>query len=245
VQGILRERDALPLLVLDDSNKIKGYLLHFQYGAERDAYKRIIDIEPDKVYRWGVVSIGGIQANTLVGKSPLRGSSDLEHWDEWDGRSDPYFNEALDEIENILMDNSIYNSDCRPLFRLQMAYSLLWSAIERYASLKFSLGDEVYKKVLQIANEEQFRVALKQNVIISRNVIRTSDLQKYTLDPKDPKKSIKYYYQVRSNITHRGKAVIRDYDTVKSSLEELLAIFRALLANSFKRGESDEASTDN
>jgi hypothetical protein len=39
-----------------------------------------------------------------------------------------------------------------------------------------------------------------------------------------------YYYQVRSNITHRGKAVVTDYDTLGKSAKELLPIFRAVLA---------------
>ena len=65
-------------------------------------------------------------------------------------------------------------------------------------------------------------------------MFNTTDLSKYTLDPNNPVKSIDYYYQVRSNAVHRGKAVARDFDTVKLSLKELLAIFRDILNEAFK-----------
>ena len=42
-------------------------------------------------------------------------------------------------------------------------------------------------------------------------------------------KSVAYYYQVRSNITHRGKGAVRDYDMLRDSLTELLPIFREVL----------------
>ena len=59
------------------------------------------------------------------------------------------------------------------------------------------------------------------------------------LDPSNPKESLKYYYQVRSNITHRGKAATRDFATLRDSLTELHAIFRCVLDAAF-----DEASKE-
>jgi len=115
-----------------------------------------------------------------------------------------------------------------------MAYTLLWSAIERYAGLKYHLGRNVNEKVFHIANENVFIDSLKKNVKSIRKIFSVTDLKKYTLDSNNPKGSLKYYYQVRSNVVHRGKAVTHDFDTVKSSLEELLAIFKDLLNEAFK-----------
>jgi hypothetical protein len=234
VPGILKERDGIPLLVLGNSYNIKGYLIRFIAGNEDKAYDRIIGIEPDEVYRWGIVKVNGLTANALIGKRERRGSSDLEHIDEWDGRADPFFKQGLEEVEDILKANSDFDWDFRALLRLQMAYTLLWAAIERYAGLKYHLGKHVDKKVYQVASEKCFADSLSKNVTNKREVFSTADLQKYTLDPSDPEKSIRYYYQVRSNAIHRGKAVTRDFDTVKSSLKELLAIFKELLYESFK-----------
>ena len=235
VDGILKERDGIPLLIKSNYFKIKGCLIYFYSGKENDAYHRIIEIEPDEVYRWDEVKVDDrIVANVLLGKREQRGSSDLENFEEWDGKSDPFFKQGLEEVEVILRDNPDFNGEYRSLFRLQMAYTLLWSAIERYAGLRYHLGKDANKKVLQIAEEKCFVDSLKRNVKSTRKVFSAADLEKYTLDPNHPGQSIRYYYQVRSNVVHRGKAVTHDFDIVKLSLMELLAIFRDLLNEAFK-----------
>jgi len=110
-----------------------------------------------------------------------------------------------------------------------MAYTLLWTAIERYAGLRYHLGKDVQKKVYQIASEDIFARSLKRHVKHPRYVFRTNDLSKYTLDPNSPEKSIKYYFQVRSNSVHRGKVAGNDFDIIKNSLQELLYIFKEML----------------
>ncbi|MDR4496996.1 MAG: hypothetical protein MRK02_03580 [Candidatus Scalindua sp.] len=230
VDGFLKERDGIPLLIRSSHSRIKGILMRFRDGCEIEAYKRIIGIEPDEVYRWEEVIVSdNVYANALVGRRQERGSSDLEHVEEWDARTDPFFKDAIEEIEAILKNNSQFQWDYKPLFRLQMAYTLLWSGLERYAGLRYHLGRNVNEKVFQIAKEEQFAQSLRKHVEGTRVVYSTVDLRKYTLDPNDPDESIRYYYQVRSNVVHRGKAVTRDFDIVKSSLQELLTIFKDLL----------------
>lgn len=231
VDGILKERDGIPLLLKTSGLRIKGVLIRFRDGCEIEAYKRVIGIEPDEVYLWEeVIASGNLHANALVGKRLGRGSSDLEHVEEWDGRTDPFFTDAIEEIEAILKNNSEFLQwDYKSLFRLQMAYTLLCSGLERYAGLRYHLGKNVNDKVFQIAKEEQFAISLRKHVEGTRVVYSSVDLSKYSLDPNDPDRSIRYYYQVRSNAVHRGKAVTRDFDIVKSSLQELLAIFKDLL----------------
>lgn len=236
VNGILKERDGIPLLIESVYSKIKGYLIYFNSGSEGDAYRRIIEIEPDEVYQWSEIKVNNdIISNVLLGRKKQRGSSDLEHVGEWDGRNDPFFVQGLDEVETILKNNSKFDWEYKSLFRLQMAYTFLWSAIERYAGLKYHLGKKTNEKVYQIANEKCFAESLKKNVKGVREVFSTTDLNSYKLDPEDPKKSLKYYYQVRSNAVHRGKGVIRDFNTIKLSLEELLAIFKDMLGEAFKK----------
>jgi hypothetical protein len=232
VSGILKERDGIPLLILSNYSKVKGVLIQFKEEHELNAYKRIVEIEPDEVYKWQEVQLtDGTKANALLGRRYDRGSADLEHAEEWDGRTDPFFKDAVEEIEAILKNNSEFRCCFKTILRLQMAYSLLWTALERYAGLRYYLGkkDTTKKKVYQIAKEEVFAKSLKKHVRTPRDIYCTSDLEKYTLDPDDPDKSIKYYYQVRSNAVHRGKAIDRDFDILKNSLEELLGIFKDML----------------
>jgi hypothetical protein len=107
----------------------------------------------------------------------------------------------------------------------------MWSSIERYVSLRYHLGDKVTEKVSQLAHESAFAEGLRQHVKGSREVYRADQPgeKKVVLDPKSPDKAVRYYYQVRSNITHRGKGVGRDFDLLKDSLTELLPIFRGVL----------------
>ncbi|MGC9342793.1 MAG: hypothetical protein ACP5E3_08840, partial [Bacteroidales bacterium] len=234
VEGYLMERDGVPLLILGKSNLyIKGYIIYFHKEKEKEAYERIIDFEPGEIYRWEQIKVDSTNVNLLVGRREDRGSSVLEHICDWDGSNDPYFKQGLDEVKSILSANSNQkidlNKDVKPLFRLQMAYILLWSALERYAGLKYHLGEKVIHKIHKIAEEKSFIASLKKNVKKKRDIYSTTNLKKYTLDPNNPKKSIDYYYQVRSNTVHRGKAVYRDFDRIRTSLEELLEIFKDIL----------------
>lgn len=238
VNGILKERDGIPLLIKSQDSKVKGYLIYFKSGSEDIAYRRIIEIEPEEVYRWSKIKVNDqILSNALLGTREQRGSSDLEHVEEWNGKNDPFFVQGLNEVEDILKNNSTFDWEYKSLFRLQMAYTFLWSVIERYAGLKYHFGKRTNEKVYQIANEKCFAKSLKKHVQKTREVFSTTDLSKYILDPDNPEKSIRYYYQVRSNAVHRGKGVIKDFDTVKLSLEELLAIFRDILNEAFREYE--------
>lgn len=230
VSGRLKERDGVPLLLLKGRSMVKGVSIRFKDGCELEAYKRIAEIEPKNIYRWVEVQLlEKTSANALIGRRPDRGSSELEHIEEWDSRNDPFFKEAVEEIEYILKNNSEFKWDFKTIFRLQMGYTLLWTALERYAGLRYHLGDEVLRKIKLIADEEIFAKSLKKHVTSERTVYAATDLEKTVLNPDDPKKSLLYYYQVRSNAVHRGKTVVKDFDILKHSLEELLNIFKDML----------------
>lgn len=231
--GSLRERDGIPLFNKSQGySRVKGSLIYFTKDREEEAYKRIIEIEPEEIYRWGKVIVNDqSNSNVLLGKRELRGSESPMESNEWDGREDPLFKYGLREIEAILKENSKFEWDYSTLFRLQMAYIFLWTIIERYAGLRYHLGDKPTKKISYLAGEKSFIEGLKIHVKSERTVYRTTDLRKYILNPEDPKNSVEYYYQIRSNTVHRGKAVVRDFDIIKDSLTELLAIFKYVLDN--------------
>jgi len=233
IRGTLRLRDGLPIIDSDGNSEVQGDVLIFKPNAQVEAYQRIIDIEPDDHYRWAVVDSNGVAVNVLLGKSPTKGSIKCE--EQWDGKNDPLFTSALEVVEETLQANAEFDWNLKPLFGLQMAYLLLWSSIERYVSLKYHLGNKVTYKVRFLAQEPAFAKALQQTVKNKREVFRADNPQeKLVLDPNNPKGSLDYYYQIRSNITHRGKAVVRDYDKLKDSLSELLTIFRHVLSEGFE-----------
>ena len=234
IPGTLRIRDGLPIISLEDRHgRVQGSLIQFYAEAGQDAYRRIADLEPDNQYQWATVTAGDCEANCLAGRSPLKGST----WstDEWSGRNDPLFNEALDVVAETLKNNSQFDDDLKPLFRLEMAYLLLWTCIERYASLRYHLGDKATQKVKNLAEEPAFRAALLKYVSERRSVQRADKpTDKSVLDVNDPSKAIAYYYQLRSNLVHRGKGVSDDHERLEKSLRELLAIFKETLDAAFK-----------
>ena len=90
------------------------------------------------------------------------------------------------------------------------------------------------QKVKQIATEPAFADALRREVREGRRLYRADRAgEEVTLSPTNAARSVAYYYQVRSNITHRGKGVVRDHEILWASLSELLAIFRAVLDTAF------------
>lgn len=229
IPGNLLLRDGLPIFDADGGGQVKGMLLSFSPENAHVAYAQISSMEPENHYRWTEHEFEGNSVNLLIGKSPNAGSEDYEE-DEWSCWDDPLFTEALCVVKEIIDSELSSTWDMKPFFRLQMAYMLLWSSIERYLSLRYHLGSQVVKKIKRLAREPAFVTGLKNHVKDDRKVSRADrPRDKYRLDPASPKSSIGYYYQVRSNIVHRGKGQHRDFDHVKLSLTELFHIFEDVL----------------
>ena len=241
-------RDGLAVVDKDESGQAAGAVIWFKSGQADNAYRAISELEPDHLYLWGEVETrrelrtAPIRANILYGRAPRRGSRpDLP----WKGREDPIFTQALDVIEGVLA--AVHNFDLknlpfdqRPLFHLQMAYLLLWSAIERYMSLRYGLGEDVMKKLGRVAEEvPPLRVVVAGEADHLRPVYRSSDPHsKVIFRPDKPADWLSYFYQVRSNVTHRGKAAYDDFHLLHSSLGVLLRLFRLIKDSVFDESES-------
>jgi hypothetical protein len=241
--GTLWIRDGIPLLEPGGNNTTFGALVYFRPADAALAYQRISEIEPDEQYYWGEIDATyrtshrdlAETANALIGRKPQRGSRGFEGVD-WDGRDDPLFNEGLDVIEETLNKNREFHDDLKRLFRLQMAYLLLWSAIERYAGLRYHLGRGAMKKVTHIAAEPVFIKAVSALPEDATRWVYRGDKpgQKALFVRDNPDKTLDFYYQVRSNMVHRGKAEYSDFAIVRQALSELLPIFRTILDDAFK-----------
>jgi len=240
VGGELRIRDGLPIADQSGRGQVKGSRLVFTPDRGRAAYDRIAEIEPDSQYLWGTTVSGGVECNLLWGRSPKKGSVPLEEPD-WDGKTDPLFTAALDVAEETLAANGAFEWDLKPMFRLQMAYLLLWSAIERYTSLRYHLGERAFDKIRQVALEPAFAEAMGQITVSDERSVQRADrpTDRVTFDPRNPSCCIEYYYQLRSNIVHRGKGVVRDHDRIREALAELLPAFRQTLKAAFAGASLD------
>ena len=234
VRGSLLLRDGLPIIDPEGDSSVPGNLVYFMEGRHKEAYDRINRLEPDKQYHWKEATAQKVRCNYLAGRFVGKGCIPADAG--WDGPNDPLFTAALEVVQESLDAHVNFDWNLKPTFRLQMAYLLLWSSIERYASLRYHLGDRAVEKVMQIADDPQFAQLLKQRVSRLGDRVQRADRpqEHYELNPDHPKKSLRYYYQIRSNITHRGKGVVRDHEIVKDSLKELVEIFKELLQTAFK-----------
>ena len=130
-----------------------------------------------------------------------------------------------------------------------MTYLLLWSSVERLCTLRYSLrklrDDSILRRILRLAEEPAFistvdsrAGAIKENM---RRVYRSDDpdgaAAPTTPDDVPPEKVLKYLYTIRSNIAHRGKESMHDYELLRGCTGLLLTAFRAVLESSFERAK--------
>jgi gamma-glutamylcyclotransferase (GGCT)/AIG2-like uncharacterized protein YtfP len=228
VRGSLYVRDGLLIADRSGNSQVEGVLLEFDAAGAELARQAIFALEPTQQYSWDTVLINGSRANILWGKKPAKGSVPLDFaWSSWE---DPLFTSALEVVEHELETHRAWDWNYKNTFHLQMAYLLLWTSIERYASLRYHLKRDATRKVQLVAREPAFGEMLQTVVKEVRSVQRADEPDtKVELKTHDPSEAMSYYYQVRSNMVHRGKGMPRDHQTVLSSCEELLQVFRHVL----------------
>ena len=146
LKGHLRVRDGLPLFDPNGSGNVRGVLLNFSPETGKLAYEKICAFEPKDIpYFWIELTIGASPVNVLQGKKIDRGRAIILESNEWTFRMDPVFQYGLQTVEQIAEElagcsfESVppENFDWPRFFRLQMAYLLLWSAIERSSAFAY------------------------------------------------------------------------------------------------------------
>ena len=238
IDHIMLIRDGVPIITkeIDNYSKTNGYIIYFKEEDKEKAYKTISNTKSSALYEWDTIDLDNTQVNVLFGVNPILGSSVPEYDDgNFNGKNDPFFKEAIELIEENLKSISSDHLDVKEFFELQMNYMLLWSAIDRYTSLKYN-EESKGKNNRKFANEKAFQEGLKKyvNPKSRRKVYSADGIKMYKLDAENPEGSLKYYYTIRCNVVHRGKAIIHDKSMLKSSLEELLNIFKDVLNDTFE-----------
>jgi hypothetical protein len=228
IPGDLVLRDGLTLYKDSNEMKVNGYLISFDKSKQEEAYSFIDSLEPKKLFRWEMKCVDGLYFNILYGVKPNKGSDDIReaNWNSmWE---DPFFTAGIEVLREFKVEP--FEWSLKPLFKLQMKYMLLWTILERFTFLRYSIGGGPSERNSKLSNNQYFKEALGLYLKKERIIFNASDPdEKITLTNSDPKSAIKYYYQVRCNITHRGKAVTRDHDIVDKSFSELFKITEYVL----------------
>lgn len=226
VAGTLYLRDGLPLLFLKGLRKISGSILNFDSSSL--GYEQVCAFEPKSQYQWAVAeTANGFRVNLLTGKQIDIGNPVETDSSEWLIKNDPAFGEGLPVVRRVMEEiitNNQWNA-WEKFFRYQMAYLLLWSIVERLSA--FCIGPRIGASQ-RISKLHTLR---GMNALVDKHIHRTdvvSDTRKpsdkFKLNKLNPEDCFKYYYQVRSNLSHRGKAVPNELEKVMGSLPELLNI---------------------
>ena len=233
----MKIRDGVPILIDKESDYYltKGSLITFKEDKKKWAYKIISRSLLRKLYEWDTVEIDGKTVNILFGVDPDNGSNYIEDNYQrisYDGKKDPFFDEALKLIERNL--NSIeFSWKPESFFELQMNYMLLWSAIERYSSLKYNKRKKKWNNE-KFADEKAFKEGIKRYEDTRHQpVYSTEDLKIHEFNADDPYETLKYYYTLRCNVVHRGKSMHGDYYMLKTATKELSEIFNDILNDTF------------
>jgi hypothetical protein len=162
-----------------------------------------------------------VAASVLEGRKVRVGTA-AEEVQEWSARHDPAFTEGLGEVRRLVRETAPDGVAPQPdtpefwqlFFRLQAAYLLLWSIVERYTAFRFGPGLDPWSRVVQLEKDPMFRGAVvaggaKPGVVVDARDPET----RYRLSA-DGGGAAKYFYQVRSNLSHRGKSAFQDAQLV-------------------------------
>ncbi len=241
--GGLRYRDGLPLLDPDGDCGVEGVLLAFTPGAERGAYDAICQFAPRQHYRWLTTSVkldGGerVTANTLLGRHPGRGSAD-ECFSSWSAADDPVLRFGPHSVRRLGLDDAIPPFPALPgdspslwdrFFRLQAAYLLLWSVIDRFTALALGPADAALPRAYRLGDDARFREAVvAAGVAPSRKTPDSRDPQKTRRIREDGSGAMYSWEAVRSNLSHPGKTAFQDGVALRRALVELHDTFQLLL----------------
>ena len=228
----LRERNGLPLAALQKDARMSGNRVRFV--DPRSAYELIGNVEPSGEYKWvSVTDSTGEKCNLLAAKEP---KTSTEPIDQWSSACDPLFQFGIAFVSGVISDVAPRlaeigpfgdsESDWKPYFELQGAFLTLWSIFERYAAFRygaeFQPSDEVgcqkrapsTAKIYETARSGKFGTAIaKAHIDEAFKVfsVRENKPKRVTRDGLiDPEKAVRAWYQVRSNLAHRGKAAYKE-----------------------------------
>lgn len=222
-------KDGVSLIdITETSSTTYGDIIYFKDAeSASNAYNAIGLLEPSNYYKWDVKEVDGEAVNVLIGKNINKGTNEVEdnYWDSW---TEPLFT-TIFEIINEVVKEPTNDISGKQFLKLQMTYLLLWTAIERYATLRYKLGgSDVLAKVLKIADEQAFLNGIRR-IESAKKVYKTYESGHVNFNVDNPKGCVKYFYQIRSNIAHRGKAIFDDAKLVKFALVEMSFIFERML----------------
>lgn len=229
----LLSRDGLPLLV-EGGDGVFGALLEFDEPAS--GYATVRRFEPSKHYRWaplGVeVALSGARAraNALLGIKPTAGA-EQEHLQVWSSADDPVFTCGVPTAASLARPWLPPKGSLDELFHLQAAYLLAWSVIERLTALRFGPAVPPMERLRQLSLLQAWSTWFNAAEVPAgeRRVVDSRDPDDKVRLKRDGSNAWGYWYQVRSNLSHRGKGAHSDVRIVAEAFIDVHDVLRVML----------------
>jgi hypothetical protein len=232
-------------------------VLWFDADSLSAAWDAIAAFEPGAQYEYDLVAVDvegrRVTANTLVGRDLGQGTAP-DPVQRWSAALDPVFAEGLTEVLTMALETAPCGLPGQPddlefwkrYFRLQATYLLLWSIVERYTALRFGPALPPSKRISRLNADPDFKAAVREAGAVPHVVYDARDPSKKHTLRADGTDAASYFYQVRCNLSHRGKSAYRDGQLVLKALVELHDSMRILLRRQVHRLDQRwEALRDN
>lgn len=260
-------RDGLPALKIHTTEgyshlTVNGFVLQPRIENSKELFEKVKKYEGTN-YKYVEVTVDTEDNKTLDAYTFAGTSIDQSHPEPWKGdwtsAESPLLgyalphlfqlirNYQLDAPRSIGLDAYWKNSDYwlgsglwPGLLRVEGDFLTLSSIFEHILTLKYgrSLDEKIMNKLDEFAKDELMQEAFdlveKPKEWFVRDV---SNIGAGRISPKNLKQALKTCYTVRSNLTHRGKSVENDAETIYKAaklLSELLSVYLVLSIPNFK-----------
>ena len=163
IKGNIKIRDGVYLYSEKHEDNVDGFLIYFKSNLSESAYDFINSLEPDKLFRWS--------EKLLIGRSPNKGSQSILEFEpnyDYSTTKDPYFTTGLTMLNEFKLPE--FDRELKGSFEIQMRYMFLWTIIERFTFLRYSLGGNPNSRVKSLAGNEYFILGLKRYVKRKKNI---------------------------------------------------------------------------
>jgi gamma-glutamylcyclotransferase (GGCT)/AIG2-like uncharacterized protein YtfP len=228
-------RDGLPLIVKEQySSGVSGYIISIKDANMEDFWKLVLEYEGNTNYKFQSsipvrVSTGEIVTGAFVGRKISKGNPvRLENL--WSSKLDPIFSQSFpilyQEISNSITIFTDADHDPKGYWvqmnNLLSKYLLLVSILEHLTVVKFG-GSKKQEPMMRIRQLQQSSGFIETFSRINRDnynpTVKVADSRAIedSLLSTNPDQALFAWYQVRSNLQHRGKASLFDAELVQKS----------------------------
>ena len=233
-------RDGLPAVMPTNyPSNVVGYLLRPLPGSIEELNNVLSRFEPKTLYTLPqVVEVetfaGTNLARTHQMKAPKKSNPLPSDYNEWGLEFDPLFSVALPVLTELIRraKTSVFpDADSADFWRdyipMQGYLLALCGVLERYLTLAYGLQDSINARLEKLGGSDEGQHSTQLAVVPPPAVSRADTLGRVSGE----RNYWKVWYQIRSNLVHRGKAAHRDFDVVADAVYGLHDALRHLLAS--------------